>query len=473
MKTTPNSEYEVVDQPDVEGTPAEGVDEKAAREKRVALLRLLWEQRRFLLRVTGYGLLVSAVIAFLIPKRFESSAQLMPPDAQSTSGLAMLASLTSRTGGLGTLATDLLGVKSTSALFVGILRSRTVEDRLIQQFDLKNVYWSSRIEDAREDLESHTKISEDRKNGIITIKVTDKDPQRATAIAQAYVKELDRLVAEVSTSAARRERVFLEGRLKAVKEELDQASREFSQFASKNTTIDIKEQGRAMVEAAATLAGHLIAAQTELEGLRQIYSDNNVRVRASQARIAELKRQLKKLGGDAPDAPPDPANGEESMYPSIRKLPLLGVTYFDLFRRTKINEVIFELLTQQYELAKVQEAKEIPTVKVLDEPVVPEKKSFPPRLLIIFLGTSLSFAAAVAWVLGSARWNETADEDSRKEFVREVWTSLSVQRHWISQNGSRFHAVVGRLGKLFHRKQVPPPTGKDTSSNGDSDAHVG
>jgi len=288
------------------------------------------------------------------------------------------------------------------------------------------------------------------------------------------VKELDRLVAEVSTSAARRERVFLEGRLKAVKEELDQASRDFSQFASKNTTIDIKEQGRAMVEAAATLAGHLIAAQTELEGLRQIYSDNNVRVRASQARIAELKRQLKKLGGDAPDAPADPANGEESMYPSIRKLPLLGVTYFDLFRRTKINEVIFELLTQQYELAKVQEAKEIPTVKVLDEPVVPEKKSFPPRLLIIFLGTSLSFASAVAWVLGSARWNETADEDSRKEFVREVWTSLSVQRLWISQNGSRFHAVVGRLGKLFHRKQVPPPpAGEDSSSNGDSNAHVG
>ena len=473
MKTTPNSEYEVVDQPDLEGTPAEGVDEKAAREKRVALLRLLWEQRRFILRVTGYGLLVAAAIAFLIPKRYESSAQLMPPDAQSTSGLAMLASLTSRTGGLGTLATDLLGVKSTSALFVGILRSRTVEDRLIQQFELKKVYWDSRIEDAREDLESHTKISEDRKNGIITITVTDKDPQRATAIAQAYVKELDRLVAEVSTSAARRERVFLEGRLKAVKEELDQASREFSQFASKNTTIDIKEQGRAMVEAAATLAGHLIAAQTELEGLRQIYSDNNVRVRASQARIAELKRQLKKLGGDAPDAPPDPANGEESMYPSIRKLPLLGVTYFDLFRRTKINEVIFELLTQQYELAKVQEAKEIPTVKVLDEPVVPEKKSFPPRLLIISLGTSLSFAVAIAWVLGSARWNETVDEDPRKELAREVWTSLGVQRLWISQNGSRFHAVVGRLGKLFHRKQVPPPPGgEDSPSNGDSNARI-
>src|SRR3970282_870042 len=133
-----------------------------------------------------------------------------------------------------------------------------------------------------------------------------------------------------------------------------------------------------MVEAAATLAGHLVAAQTELEGLRQVYTDNNVRVRASQARIAELKRQLKKLGGDAPDAPSVSANGEESLYPSIRKLPILGVTYANLYRRTKINEVIYELLTQQYELAKVQEVKEVPTVNVLIEGRLPQENRLHP-----------------------------------------------------------------------------------------------
>jgi capsule polysaccharide export protein KpsE/RkpR len=386
-------------------------------------------------------LLLATLIAFLIPKRYESTARLMPPDNQSTSPLAMLVGLSARTSGLGTLAGDLLGLKTSSALFVGVLRSRTVEDRLIQQFDLKKVYWARRIEDAREELESHTKISEDRKSGIITITVTDKNPQRVRAMAAAYVEELNRLVAELTTSAAHRERVFLEQRLKVVKQELDQASVEFSQFASKNTAIDIQQQGKAMVEAAATLQGQLIAAQSELEGLKQIYTDNNVRVRALTSRIAELQRQLEKLGGK--DA--GPGQQADSLYPSIRKLPLLGVTYYDLYRRTKIAEVVFELLTQQYELAKVQEAKEIPSVKVLDVPVVPEKKSFPPRLLLIFLGTVLSLAFGTAWVVGTTRWNQIDPQDPARVLAGEVLATLQARRLWVSQNGNRLRELSSRL----------------------------
>src|SRR5208282_761028 len=264
------------------------------------------------------------------------------------------------------------------ALFVGILSSRTVRDRLIQQFDLRRVYGGSKIEDARERLAEHTSLSEDRKSGIITIGVSDHDPERAAAMAQAYVSELDRLVAEVSTSSARRERIFLDERLHDVKGDLDAAAKNFSEFASKNTAIDIPAQGKAMVEAAATLQGQLIAAQSELSGLQQVYTANNVRVRSLQARVNELRQQLDKLGG---------AKGDNSLYPSIRKLPILGVTYADLYRQTKIQETVYELLTQQYELAKVEEAKEIPAVKVLDAAIVPTRKSFPPRMVIVFLGT--------------------------------------------------------------------------------------
>jgi capsule polysaccharide export protein KpsE/RkpR len=411
-------------------------------------LRLFWDQRRFLLRIAAYGLVASTLIAFLIPKRYQSTARLMPPDTQSSSGLAMMAALSARTGGLGTFASDLLGLRSSSALFVGILRSRTVEDRLIEKFHLRKVYWARRIEDARKELESNTDISEDRKSGIVTVTVTEKNPQRAAAMAQAYVNELDRLVAEVTTSSARRERIFLEERLKSVKQELDQAAQEFSQFASKNTAIDIKEQGRAMVEAAATLQGQLIAAESELSGLQQIYTDNNVRVRALRARIGELKRQLEKLGGQ--EAGSSSASTENSLYPSIRKLPLLGVTYSDLFRRTKIAEVVYELLTQQYELAKVQEAKEIPTVKVLDAPVVPEKKSFPPRLILMCLGTMLSLAFGVTWVLGRARWNQIDPQDPARVLAGEVLGTLQAKRLWVSQNGNRLRGLSSRLRQRFN-----------------------
>jgi capsule polysaccharide export protein KpsE/RkpR len=362
----------------------------------------------------------------------------------------MVAALSARTGGIGAVTGDLLGVKSTGALFVGIVRSRTVEDRIIEEFNLKEVYGAARMEDARASLEDRFTVSEDRKSGIITISVTDKSRLRARDMAQSFVRELDRVVAQVSTSAARRERQFLEERLKTVKEELDQAAQEFSQFASKNTAIDIKEQGRTMVEAAATLQGHLIAAQSELEGVRQIYTENNARVRALRSRIEELQRQLNKLGGEPGRTgnPGNPGNSEKkSLYPSIRELPVLGVTYADLYRRTKIAEVVYELLTQQYELAKVQEAKEIPTVKVLDAPVLPEKKSFPPRMAILALGGVFAFSLGAGWVLGGARWAATEASDPGKMLAQEVAAAARHRMARVSLNGSGLH----RVKKLFAR----------------------
>src|SRR5450432_2511855 len=252
----------------------EEVSSYELRSRAVGQLRLLWGERRFLGKAFVAGLIVGCLVAFLIPARYEASAQLMPPDTQSTTGVAMMAALTAKAGNsnLGGLAGDLLGIKSSGALFVGVLGSRTVQDRLVERFQLKKVYRKSLQEDARAKLSENTGVSEDRKSGIIEISVTDRNPKRAAEIAQAYVDELNQLVSELSTSAAHRERVFLEERLAAVKKDLDDASVKFSQFSSKNTAIDIKEQGRAMVDAAAKLQGELIAAQSELMGLEQIYT---------------------------------------------------------------------------------------------------------------------------------------------------------------------------------------------------------
>src|SRR5262249_48206012 len=220
------------------------------------------------------------------------------------------------------------------------------------------------------------------------------------------------------------EREFLEERLRRVQADLESAEKEFSQFASKNNTIDIKEQGKAMVEAAAILEGQLIAAKSELEGLKQIYTDNNVRVRATQARIGELKNQLERIGGKGEDASSATGTQGDPLYPSIRRLPLLGVAFADLYRRTKVQEAVFEALTQQYELAKVQEAKEIPTVKVLDEAREPERRSFPPRLVIMILCAVLALAGAVAFTLGQARWTEIETCDPSKALALEVFHAV-------------------------------------------------
>jgi uncharacterized protein involved in exopolysaccharide biosynthesis len=353
----------------------------------------------------------------------------------SGSGIGLLSAMAGRVGteGLAGMASDLLGMKSSGALFVGIIQSQTVQDRLIEQFNLLHVYYDRKIEDARSDLAEHTDASEDRKSGIITIGVTDHDPKRAAAMAQSYVHELDRLVAQVSTSSARRERIFLEERLEAVKAELDNSARNFSDFASKNTAIDIPAQGKAMVEAAARLQGELIFVQSELEGLKQMYTDDNVRVRAARARMDELQKKLNEIGGAGTEGS---AKSEDSLYPSIRKLPILGVTYADLYRRTKIEETVYELLTEQYELAKVQEAKEIPSVKVLDAAIVPTKRSFPPRTIITVLGTFLGLALAMTWIIGKTRWEAVEASDPRKEFAMEVLTTVRAGLPKFSRNGA-------------------------------------
>ena len=417
-------------------------------------LQLIWQHRRMLARAVLYGFLASTLAAFIIPARYESTARLMPPDSSQSGGLAMAAAaLSGGSGGLGGIPSEMLGLKSTSDIFVGILSSRTVQDKLIQQFDLKKLYWDRSMEDARKDLAKHTDISVDRKSQIITLTVTDHDPKRAAAMGEAYVAELNRLVAELSTSSARRERIFLEERLKAVSQDLEAAEKELSQFSSKNIAIDIKEQGKAMVEAAATLQGQYIAAQSELEGLKQIYTDNNVRVRSVRARIAELKHQLEKLGGKGEQASELSGQQADSLYPSIRKLPLLGVTYADLYRRTRVQEAVYESLTKEYEFAKVQEVKEIPTVKVLDHPNIPGKKSFPPRLLIMLLGTAFTMTLATTWVLGKTAWDETDSNDPRKALAQEVFSAVKARLPHFSQNGSGDNSGTAKSWSWIRRRR--------------------
>ncbi|MGH9680464.1 MAG: GumC family protein [Candidatus Acidiferrales bacterium] len=420
------------------------MDRRAARARTVGRLRLLWNHRRLLLRLLAAGAVISTIVAFLIPVRFESIAHLMPPD-QSNSGLALLsAALSGRSPGsdssgsnLGNLAGNLLGIKTSGDLFIGILQSRTVEDAVITKFNLRKVYGDRYLKDARKDLESHTDISADRKSGIIQIRVTDHDPKRAAALAGEYIDQLNHLVAQVNTTSAHKESVFLEGRLKQVKNDLETAEKHFSDFASKNAALDIPAQSKAMIQASAALKGQLIMAQTELEGLRQIYTDNNVRVRGMQARVNELQKQLQQLGGKySPQNDSTAADGQFT-YPAIRRLPILGVSYADLYRNAKLEEAVYETLTQEYELTKVEEAKETPSVKVIDAPDIPQKKYFPPRLWIVLGGAGLFVLLGAAGIFGKERWRQIDPQDPAKAFAVEIATELMA--HFplqVPQNGN-------------------------------------
>lgn len=398
---------------------------------------LLWQRRVTLVKAAVVGLVISTVLAFLIPKQYESTVQLMPPDPQtSASTLALLMGTGVANPAMGGLAANLLNPRNPGSVFMGILQSRTVADDIINRFDLRKAYGYKRYLETRKKLAKRTDVSEDKKTGIITLTVTDNDPIRARDIGNMYVNELDKLAAQLSTSSARRERVFLEQRLGAIRHDLDNSTRELAEFSSKNGAIDIQAQGKAMLEAGARAQGELIAAESELRGLEQIYSPESVKVQAARARIDELRRQLQKLGGVGDGT----VNGSsDDLYPPLRKLPLLSVKYYDLFRQAKTQESVFEALTKQYEVAKVQEAREIPTVKVLDAPLVPEKKSWPPRLLLMFLGSFSTVCAVIVWFAFRQWLSDDDGVDPRRAFVREMITAThdaSVPR-WRSGRSDR------------------------------------
>jgi capsule polysaccharide export protein KpsE/RkpR len=377
------------------------------------------------------SLIAGLCIAFIIPKQYTAVTSIMPPEQQGSSAmlLAALAGRGSSLGALGSLAGGFLGEHPTTALFIDLLQSGTVSGHLIERFDLKHVYHKRYNIDTAKHLARVTKITDDKKSGVITIKVQDHDPVRARDLAQGYLDELNALVTRTSTSAARQERIFIEHRLHSVQADLERAQLQLSEFSSKNSTIDIREQTRAMVDAGARVQGELLVEQSGLQSLRQIYGDGNIRVRETEARIAALQQDLNKMTGSSAPLVPEEAgvnNANSSteakgeLYPPLRQLPRLAVPYADLYRRVRVQEAVFELLTQQYEIASIDEAKDTPAIKVIDPPGVPERKSFPPRLLLALLFSFLAFGSTSALILMREQWSNIDERDPRKILVSEV-----------------------------------------------------
>jgi uncharacterized protein involved in exopolysaccharide biosynthesis len=360
-------------------------------------LELLWLQRSLLIKSAAAGLILATGLAFVIPKKYTSTAQLVLPNAQlASSSLQALASATVPSALAGG-ASSILGSKDKGEFFIGILKSRTVQDDLINQFDLLHEYHVKYFLEARKKLAENVSIDQDPKSNNIVISVTDRDPKRAQAMTNAYIAELNKLTSSLSTSSARRERIFLEGRLSEITKELDSSTQTLGQFSSRNSTLDLQDEGKILMASSEKLQEEISIDESNLRGLKVAYGQENVRVQAEEARIRELKSQLQKLTGNQGED--SAALKKDELYPSVRKLPMLGPAYTDLSRRVSIQEALFEMLTRQYESAKLQEAKDVPIVSVLDPPNYPERKSYPPRLIIMIAGCIAGWLFAAVWIL--------------------------------------------------------------------------
>jgi len=373
------------------------------------LIALLWDRRRELGWWMLAGVISAGLLWLVLPPKYESTARVLPSESTSTTAMMMAGTTLAGAGmpGLGVMP-DLLGTKTPGALCAAILRSDTVLDAVINRFDLRAVYRVRDYDKARSELSDRTVVNDDRKSGIVTWTVIDRDANRAAAIANAYAEELDKVLQSLNTSAAHREREFLEQRIAVVRQDLGNAEKALGEFSSKNSTLDIREQGKAAVEVAGKVEGEYVAGQAELRGLRQIYGPDHPRVKEMEARVADLRAAVGRLGSTSGDTNSDLG------FLSASRLPIVGAPYADMLREVKIQEVVYETLVKQYEVSKVEEAKETPRLRVIDNGKVASRRSSPKMPVLLILCVWAGFAAGVVWIEVRSLWLKTSQDNPWK-----------------------------------------------------------
>ena len=352
----------------------------------ITVLKTSLKHRRWVIGsviALGSGALI---LTLTLPPLYTATAKILPPQPQNSSMNMLLGQL----GGLAGAAGGIAGLKNPGELYIGLLQSRTVADNLIQQFKLKQRYATETMDETRKALQSASAISSG-KDGLISINVEDKDPQFAAALANGYIAQLIRLNQSLAVTDAAKRRLFFETQLKQTKEQLTAAETALRQTQERTGMIQPDGQVQAIMNTVTQLKASIAAKEVQLEALRSYATEQNPLYQRSRQELAGLKTQLAKLENGAEIA-------GDVMVPT-GKMPQSGLEYLRRLREVKYQETIFELLAKQYELARIDEAKDSSQIQILDSAAIPELRSKPIRSLItatgLFSGLVLGIALAL------------------------------------------------------------------------------
>lgn len=357
--------------------------------------------------------LLSLAIGLLIPPAFTSTTTLLPPQQQSSGMSAVLGQF----GGLAGLAGDIPSIKSPDDLYVAILRSRTVADSLVKQFGLQARYGSKTVDDACNNLAAISQISAEKKDGLISISVSDRDPKFAADLANGYVKQLTRLTQTMAVTDAARRRIFFERQMRDAKEQLINAENALVTTQQNTGIIQPEGQLRMLISTVAEMKGKIAAKEVQLNSMRTFASAQNPDFQRAQEELHSLQMQLAKMENSG-------GSGGHGLSVSTGQVPTATLDYVRSLRNVKYYETIFELLAKQYELAKVDEAKDTSMIQVLDKAVPAERKSRPKTTFLIFAGVALGgvLGALLAFLRESwVRSQENPKSQARWQVLKSVW----------------------------------------------------
>ncbi len=359
--------------------------------------RVISKRRRLIGGLIVSAVLTALVVSLLMPKIYESTATLLPSlESKEGSGLGALLAATAAGGAAQSLGISLPGAPATPTdIFVAMLKSRIMADEIIKQFDLMKLYKAKTMKDARKDLESDTKISVSKEK-VIKITVEAESPQLASDIANFYASNLDRLNRTLNVTKSGQNRVFIEKRLVENKVNLAKAEEVMKEFQTKNKAVQLEAQGKAAIEAAAMMQAQISANEVQVQVMESYLTQDNPDVVRVRFNLGELRKQLVLLESGKGGRGQLPG---ERMHPAFITVPSLVLEYARLLREVKVQETLYSLLTSQNEQAKIAEARDTPTVQVLDPAIPAEKKSKPSirlnmliaGVLALFLGIFLAF----------------------------------------------------------------------------------
>lgn len=375
------------------------------------VLIVLGAYRRWLVFGPTFAAAVAVIVVLALPKSYTATTRILTPQQGQSTAAALLSQFSG--GGLAGLAGGAMGIKNPSDLYIGMLRSDTVADTLIERFDLKKYYDERYSVDARKALHKDSTFAAD-KSGIITIEVELHDAQLAADVANAYVEELHTLTSTLAITEASQRRVFYERQLQATKEKLGDAEMKLREALGKGGLVSVDAQSRSSVETVARLRATISAKEVQIGAMRAYATPENPEMRRAEQEAASLKRELARLESGLPD-------GErEGVAPASGR----GIGNIKLLREVKYQEAMFEILAKQFEIARADESKGAPLVQVVDRAVRPEKKSKPRRGLIVALAALAGLVLATAAAIGrNALENAERDPEmgGKISALREAW----------------------------------------------------
>lgn len=376
------------------------------------LLIVLSRGKRMILRTTLAVAVASAAVSLCLPNRYTATANILPPQQSPSLAASMIGQL-GALGPMASMAQKDLGLKNPNDLYVGMLRSRTVEDALIRRFDLLRVYRDKKMSNGRRDLEDASSIVLG-KEGFIAISVEDRDRGRAPQIANAYVDELRTLTQKLAVTEAGERRLFFERQLELAKNNLADAEQALKQTEQTTGLIQLDGQAKAIIESVGKLRAAIAAKEVELHAMRLFSTEQNPDVQLGEQQLSGMRAQLALL---------EKQNGEANVQVPAGNVPEAGLQYVRKLREVKYAETIFELLAKQYEAARLDEAKTAAVIQVLDPAIEPDRKSSPQRTWIVLIMTLAGLFGSVGYVLAA-------------EVFHRLHSDPGVQARWIALKAS-------------------------------------